>query len=135
MESGENVPDLDAARIEWPTGQVTVGQMREVEPGLLDETWLGGKRVSDVELFDAYAYELLAAQKAFALAMGREDPYRGVSRGDILEFLGETYGKYGITTGKAQTRELLRRIEGSAIAQAIEHGGRDPRRSRGGGEG
>lgn len=133
MGSEETTPDLVPAKIDWPSGHVTVERMRAVDPNLCDDGWLFGNDANEVELLGIYRYELLAAQKAFAAAMGREEPEKMVPRGMILDCLEETYGKYGIASGRMQAKELLRRIEDAAIGQAVAQGGRDPRRGRSGG--
>lgn len=123
-------PGLDCSRIDWPSNRITAKQMRDAAP-LLYNNLRYTLEHGDIEALGIlYNFERLAAERVYARALGGRDPDAMAPRSMILEQMEDSYPKYGICSGKEQCKELLRKIEDAAIAQAVAKGGKDPRKLR-----
>jgi hypothetical protein len=69
-------------------------------------------------LFATIWLERVLAEKAFAAAAGLPDRHADDDRDGLIEDLHADYRRYGISQGLNQTRELVRRFESVAAAQA-----------------
>jgi hypothetical protein len=64
------------------------------------------------------------AEKAFASEAGTRDPCSEWRRDDLVVAVDDAYRAYGISEGRWQTEELVKRFEAAARAQAASWKGR-----------
>jgi hypothetical protein len=108
--------DLDVSNITLPSDQVTVGQIRRIQPELFSPA-MGGP-IDDVYILAVLSAELLLAEKAYAKAAGLPDPWPDWPRKGVVDSLDEDYRRYGLSTGLKQTHELVRNFERQVAKQA-----------------
>lgn len=123
----DQTPDLDYVdytRIPFPSDHLTFGAVRRAHPDLFD--------VDGTELFfdtattatdvpDLFYLERLLARQAFEAALGRPGELlrsRNLEREDCLQELTAGYVRYGLSTGRHHTEQLVREFEALAAAQA-----------------
>lgn len=110
-------PSLDAAAIEFPTDRLTFRQMRNFQPRIFTSSGLKRASASGIDAVAVHMYELTLAEKTFARAAGIPDPDPGISRAEAVSMLGRAYRDYGLSSGPAQTRQLVRDIEQAVLRQ------------------
>jgi hypothetical protein len=122
----EATPKIDFCRIVFPTDTVTVGSLRAKFPSAIE------KHDPDFEpdFFNVIAAmdgERRLAQLAFDAVLGvdhsQDNPLEG-TRSDVTRELLESYPVLGIASGPKHARELIRKIETEATAQAQEYVGK-----------
>ena len=110
-------PSLDSSAIAFPMDVVTLGDMRRREPELFAGPFVMST-ASNSDVLATHSIERLLAEKAFARAAGFTEPFPGESRAALVDDLDEAYRGYGISSGIQATRELVRKFEAAAAAQA-----------------
>jgi len=97
------------SQLTLPTDRIAIGAVRQLEGDLFGERWCGLER-SDVST--AIMQELRIAHLAFAQASGHasHEPRRG-QREALVQFLNQVYVRYGLSSGRYDTEELVRGIE------------------------
>lgn len=117
----QSEPEIDHAKMQYPTDKVTVGQLRARQPELLNGKALYTSRLTNTTLaiVGTMSLEHDLAAKAFAKAAGLPDPDPDplVSRREAMRMLNEDYRRYGISSGLQQTKELVRAFEAAAARQ------------------
>lgn len=112
------LPGFDPTMIAFPTDAITIGQMRANEPGFLDDLNERPGNIAGMEPLATHHLELWLANKAYAAAGGLPEPMPQVDREETIELLDHAYVKFGLSTGMATTREMVRMVEQAAAAQA-----------------
>jgi hypothetical protein len=128
MPADDDTPRCDTGAIAFPTDAITLGRMRHAEPHLFTCQARRDGAISDCDALSTLAIEMRLAEKAFAVALGRPDPfpYPDDQRDLLIQDLDEAYREYGLSSGMQSTIELVRRFEAEAAGQA-----KGPRRSPG----
>ena len=112
---------LDHVGMQYPSDNVTMGQLRARFPELFNGKAIYSNRLSSLtlDIVGTMALEQALAEKAFAKAAGLPDPDPDplVSRREAMRMLNEDYRRYGISSGPQQTRELVRSFEAAAANQ------------------
>lgn len=117
-------PKLDQSKIDFPTDKVTLAQMRRLSPEFFDS---GAMVYWENELpgvLTTHQIEQELAAKAFARAAGTPRPSLCRPRELLIDLLHGGYQELGLSTGKQQTKQLVRRFEDAAVAQAVATRGR-----------
>lgn len=117
----------DISSIQFPTDQITLGQMRKQQPELLqNDRAMLDRHPADVEIINAARIEHILARKAWASALGLPDPDEFRDRKEELQYLTEVYKEYGIASGPKHTEELVKAFETEAARLAGLSAGRSP---------
>lgn len=123
-EKPEWLPDISS--IEFPTDRITVGQMRRDQPELLDaDRPFVRAHLESPDALYATRMEHVLARKAWAAAIGLPDPAPERERLEEIGQINKVYTRFGISTGRQQTLELVRRFEAEAAQLAklsVGHG-------------
>jgi hypothetical protein len=124
MSEEKRIPALNLSAIEFPSDRITVGQLRKEQPEAFDEI---GKYTNitfrTVNVAATIATERKLVEKAFAAALGLPDPSPNYSRRYEIDMLNDDYCRYGLSTGKQATTQLVRELEKAAKLQAKQLGG------------
>jgi len=112
------VRSIDFEEITFPSDGISFREIRKVEAGLLGGHDPGGRLLAELEVVPAHLLERILASKAFAAALGQADPFPDDDRLVLILTLNDTYCRYGISSGLQQSRQLVRRLEADAMAQA-----------------
>ncbi len=128
MPGDADLRQLNLSIIALPTDAITLGTIRRMQPNVFSVTIGKDRRIADCDALSTQYFEIKLAEKAFARASGRADPHPSdlASRESIADVLEEAYLQYGLASGPASARELIRAIERDAAAQAKGQG-RPPR--------
>lgn len=126
MSEQKPVPPLDTSKLELPSDQVKLGQLRTEQPGLFrDSSDMMDHRFLDTNAFGMVSAEIELAETAYAKALGQTpDPGNLADREERLDLLNVDYKRYGLSTGLQQTRQMIRRVEAAARKQAEAHIGK-----------
>ncbi len=123
MKDDSGKPKLKFGQLVLPSDKITWGDIRRgrdesMEKILDGET--GGSIIWESCLDRLISTELKFAANAFAKRVGLPQRFGTViiGRDKMLEGMDELYQYFGISSGLNESRELLRRIEQSAEAQA-----------------
>jgi hypothetical protein len=121
-------PSLDYSAIRFPSDLITVGTIRKAHPERFDVDTPSSFRYMNqnarITLSEMISTERLLARAAFEEAMGKSVDVlaeEGLERPSVIAGMTEDYLKYGITTGKNHTEQMIRDIESQAAAQAQRH--------------
>jgi hypothetical protein len=91
--------------------------MRRHDPDRFDLMALRMDAIGTIGAFGVFAKEYILADKAFSRSLNLTDRYPEQTRGQLIDALDREYRRYGLSTGKHQTRELVRGFEAAATAQ------------------
>lgn len=106
-------PDLSS--IEFPTDRITLSQIWKAEPGLFDDPQnLSRGAPSDIDAIRAVQVERIAARQVWAKTIGMPRSEHFYHRPDYVGYLNDVYKKYGLSSGRKQTEEIVRRFESQA---------------------
>jgi hypothetical protein len=106
-------PDLSS--IEFPTDRITLGQIWRTWPQLHQkEEHLSRGASSDIDAIRAAQVERIAARQAWAKAIGLPKTANHYHRHEYVGYLNDIYKAYGLSAGKKQTEEMIRRFEAEA---------------------
>lgn len=109
----------DLSAVSFPTDQLTVADMRKDQPDILNShRALIDSRADDVYVLSTLRSEVMLAKKAWAKAIGAPEPWAVLPRRDLVTDLNHMYMRYGLSTGRKQTEELVRRFEAEATRLA-----------------
>ena len=119
MAQTDNDFNPDLSSLEFPSDRITLVQLRRVEP----EYFSTDRQMLDNDLtvvhgINALRIELVLARKAWAAAIGLPDPDTFRKRPTEIEYLTDVYKDYGLSSGRQQTEELVRRFETEAARLA-----------------
>lgn len=118
--------------LSFPSDAITVLALRRTHPDLFDvedpvnffsdhET----TGAADNGMATVIYVERLLARAAFESALGGPEDVlaiNGLNRDDCIDDLTELYARYGVSSGRHHTEQLVRAFEGQAAAQATGHG-------------
>ena len=128
----EDSPQIDFTKIAFPSDSLTIGTLRKLHPADLDSQskpdFTERSHSLGAELTDMLWVEREIAEAAFNRALGRptEGDRTGQDWQDCLDQVAGIYTRYGIASGQHHAEQLFRDIETQAVAQARQHGGRQP---------
>jgi hypothetical protein len=114
----DDPPLCNMGAIAFPTDAITLGVMRRREPHLFTQRGLDEDSPAHCDAMSTLWIELRVAEKAFAKSAGLPDPDPDTPRTALVQDLDKAYVEYGLSTGMAQTRELVRGFEAAAAEQA-----------------
>lgn len=125
MSKGIRLPGFDPTAIAFPSGAITLDQMRRHDPEAFSTfSRLMDARADDIDAIGTHCMELALAESAFARAAGISDPHHQHWQKEYRSLLNDAYKEYGLSTGMQQTRQLVRDFEAQAIRQAEKVRGR-----------
>jgi hypothetical protein len=112
-------PKLDLSTLAFPSDQVTIKELRSVQPHLFagDDPDAGAVNPA-VIVFATIAVERVLARKAFAAATGLPDPHPDEDRRELVRMLDSDYRRYGLSRGRHHTNQLVKSFEMAAADQA-----------------
>jgi hypothetical protein len=96
--------------------------MRRADAQLFEGDTLNSVHAIDIGALATSSWEHRLAEKAFKRALGAPDPYPRTTRGEIVDMLSRDYATYGLSRGRNESAELIRRIESAAERQAQKRG-------------
>jgi hypothetical protein len=120
---------LDLGKISFPSDALTIGMIRKALPDLFlqDDPDFFKDEFGSVEVSGILRSERILAQRAFASALGRPDPYlEEPSRQEMIESLAESYKLFGLASGQQHTNQLVRAFENEAVDLAKKNTGPTP---------
>ncbi len=115
------VPDFSG--IAFPSDQITIAQIRKEQPYMFAFDTLGTDHASNFDAINTIRCELILAEKAWASALGHSEPQPDFDRREEIAMLNDDYVRYGLSTGIAKTRQLVRDFEKAVAEQARTAGG------------
>jgi hypothetical protein len=118
MPDEKRAPSLDVSKVSFPTDQLTIAKLRQVNPGLFQGDVITDKRLLDSEVLATLQSEMILAQKAFAATLKIPDPHPWEDSRNSMRLLDEEYRRYGLSAGHQQTRQLIRGFLDAAVKQA-----------------
>lgn len=105
---------FDPRLIPFPSDKITLGDLRRVEHESFAWHALGNTGDNALAICE---WEATLARNAFAQALGiKESNFQ--EKMDILYFVNSAYKDHRLSPGIQETRELIRRVEQAARAQA-----------------
>lgn len=109
----EQKPDpYDFSTVEFPSDRLTLGQIRRQEPEIMtSHRQMGDRHPADIDALDACRMEHILAKKVWAKVVGMPDPHPRHIRREEVDNLSHIYKRYGISKGKLETNEIIRRFE------------------------
>jgi hypothetical protein len=115
----------DFSNISFPSDKITIGQLRKEQPDVFTERSLyNDAPARDLNAFNTILCELGLAKKAWAKALGKPEPEPNEDRLEEIDMLNDDYVRYGLSTGIAKTRELVRTFEKAVAEQALKFEGK-----------
>lgn len=130
MADDERGRKLDLSKMEFPTDRITIGDMRRIDGHLFDaHPALHRVAAISIGALATSSFEHRLAHKAFNQAAGLPDPEPTLDRDEVVAGLSADYQQYGLSGGKRESAELIRKIESAAAdqAQGQSRGGRGAR--------
>jgi hypothetical protein len=116
---------IDWDRLSLPSDRITFKQIRRHNKDLLyqdqsnDYEKCDGRLFCEFDVWSIFSAERDIATRAFSKAVGQPDPIPAERDSAFLLWaLDAVYKDYGISNGASTTRELMRKIESDAAAQA-----------------
>ncbi len=120
---------LDLSKINFPTDAITFGAIRRHEPGNVE--WKSPPEPPELlEIVAIHRFEQRLAEKAFAGAIGLEDPHPRYQRAEFVDALCDGYRSYKICKNDSEAKALAEKIEDDARRQALETSQETSRRRR-----
>lgn len=116
------VPDFST--ISFPSDRITIAQIRKEHPDIFTEDGLFAARASSFLAISTILCELGLAKKAWASVLRKPDPQPNENRLEQITMLNDDYVRYGLSTGIAKTRQLVRDFEKAVAEQARMTGGK-----------
>ncbi len=115
---------LDYTSLSFPSDAITVRAIRRAHPDLIDVEGADnyfGEPAAAHGVGTAVYLERLLARAAFEVALGKADDILAANcldREGCIDELAQVYERYGVSTGRHYTEELIRTLEKAAAAQA-----------------
>jgi hypothetical protein len=116
------VPDFST--ISFPSDRITIGQIRQEQPDTFAEDGLFTAHATYFLAISTVLCEQGLAKKAWAAALGQPDPEPNEDRLEQITMLNDDYVRYGLSTGIAKTREMVREFEKAVAKQALKSEGK-----------
>ncbi|MEM7398092.1 MAG: hypothetical protein AAF354_04035 [Pseudomonadota bacterium] len=118
--------ELDYTKIDFPTDQLTLGQIRRLSPEQCPRGQVAaGTKLDDaVGSLEAWCEHNIAENTYEHELRGMRGPVPDESEGGTLERLDKFYREMGWSSGLHQTKQIIRRFSEAVRQQAREARGR-----------